>query len=180
MVMGLHSSAPVPPPPPVVWVVWVVVGGGGGGGRSCICMYMNVYVWYECVFLVFVYDYDMIMIYFPHIYIYVYIYILNLAIPENSASLHVPRYQRLFRTKLDHQGRPVRYDIFRRRPSPGGVWVEQGMVMYGNVTLPETNNSPIKNRSISYISSSNHPFSGAKMWVLGSVNSVNDIVIGFP
>ena len=44
------------PLPPVVWVVWVVVGGGGGGGgRSCICMYMNVYVWYECIFLVFAY-----------------------------------------------------------------------------------------------------------------------------
>ena len=40
----------------------VVVVGGGGGGRSCICMYMNVYVWYECIFLVFVYDYDMICI----------------------------------------------------------------------------------------------------------------------
>ena len=51
----------VPPTPPVVWVVWVVVG-GGGGGRSCICMYMNVYVWYECIFLVFIYDYDMICI----------------------------------------------------------------------------------------------------------------------
>ena len=79
MVMGLYSSAPVPPffcgvggvggggwwctpLPPVVWVVWVVVGGGGGGGRSCICMYMNVYVWYECIFLVFAYDYDMICI----------------------------------------------------------------------------------------------------------------------
>ena len=49
------------PLPPVVWVVWVVVG-GGGGGRSCICMYMNVYVWYECIFLVFAYDYDMICI----------------------------------------------------------------------------------------------------------------------
>ena len=61
MVMGLYSSAPVPPSPPVVWVVWVVVG-GGGGGRSCICMYMNVYVWYECTFLVFVYDCDMICI----------------------------------------------------------------------------------------------------------------------
>ena len=61
MVMGLYSSAPVPPSPPVVWVVWVVVG-GGGGGRSCICMYMNVYVWYECIFLVFVYDCDMICI----------------------------------------------------------------------------------------------------------------------
>ena len=48
----------VPPTPPVVWVVWVVV----GGFRSCICMYMNVYVWYECIFLVFVYDYDMICI----------------------------------------------------------------------------------------------------------------------
>ena len=63
MVMGLYSSAEVPPSPPVVWVVWVVVGGGGGGGgRSCICMYlyMNVYVWYECIFLVFVYDCDMI------------------------------------------------------------------------------------------------------------------------
>ena len=46
----------------MVWVVWVVVGGGGGGGRSCICMYMNVYVWYECIFLVFVYDCDMICI----------------------------------------------------------------------------------------------------------------------
>ena len=41
---------------------WWVVVGGGGGGRSCICMYMNVYVWYECIFLVFVYDYDMICI----------------------------------------------------------------------------------------------------------------------
>ena len=60
MVMGLYSSAPVPPSPPVVWVVWVVV--GGGGGRSCICMYMNVYVWYECIRLVFVYDCDMICI----------------------------------------------------------------------------------------------------------------------
>ena len=49
------------PLPPVVWVVWLVVG-GGGGGRSCICMYMNVYVWYECIFLVFVYDYNMICI----------------------------------------------------------------------------------------------------------------------
>ena len=49
------------PLPPVVWVVWVVVG-GAGGGRSCICMYMNVYVWYECIFLVFAYDYDMICI----------------------------------------------------------------------------------------------------------------------
>ena len=58
MVLGLYTSAPVPPSPPVVWVVWVVVG-GGGGGRSCICMYMNVYVWYECIFLVFVYDCDM-------------------------------------------------------------------------------------------------------------------------
>ena len=48
------------PLPPVVWVVWVVV--GGGGGRSCICMYMNVYVWYKCIFLVFAYDYDMICI----------------------------------------------------------------------------------------------------------------------
>ena len=48
------------PLPPVVWVVWVVV--GGGGGRSCICMYMNEYVWYECIFLVFAYDYDMICI----------------------------------------------------------------------------------------------------------------------
>ena len=110
----------------------------------------------------------------------IYIYLLNLATPENSASLHVPRYQRLFRTKLDHQGRPVRYDIFRRRSLPGGVWVEQGMVMYGNVALPETNNSPIRHRSISYISSSSHPFSGAKMLVSGSVNSVNDIVIGLP
>ena len=41
---------------------WWVVVGGGGGGRSCICMYMNVYVWYECIFLVFIYDYDMICI----------------------------------------------------------------------------------------------------------------------
>ena len=49
------------PLPPVVRVVWLVVG-GGGGGRSCICMYMNVYVWYECIFLVFVYDYNMICI----------------------------------------------------------------------------------------------------------------------
>ena len=48
------------PLPPVVWVVWVVV--GGGGGSSCICMYMNVYVWYECIFLVFAYDYEMICI----------------------------------------------------------------------------------------------------------------------
>ena len=86
MVMGLYSSAPVPPSPlwcgwcgwwwvvvggggwwctplpPVVWVVWGVVGGGGGGGRSCICMYMNVYVWCECIFLVFAKDYDMICI----------------------------------------------------------------------------------------------------------------------
>ena len=61
MVMGLYSSAPVPPSPPVVWVV-VGGGGGGGGGRSCICMYMHVYVWYECIFLVFVYDCDMICI----------------------------------------------------------------------------------------------------------------------
>ena len=45
-------------------MVWVVVGGGGGGGdgRSCICMYMNVYVCYKCIFLVFVYDYNMICI----------------------------------------------------------------------------------------------------------------------
>ena len=71
MVMGLHSSAPVPPSPPVVWVVWVVVG-GGGGGRSCTCMYMNVYVWYECIFLVFVYDYDMICIWYCSVSVYVY------------------------------------------------------------------------------------------------------------
>ena len=49
-----------PPPPCGVGGVGGV--GGGGGGRSCICMYMNVYVWYECIFLVFAYDYDMICI----------------------------------------------------------------------------------------------------------------------
>ena len=56
-----------PPPPCGVGGVggggwWWVVVGGGGGGRSCICMYMHVYVWYECIFLVFAYDYDMICI----------------------------------------------------------------------------------------------------------------------
>ena len=45
----------VPSTPPVVWVVV-------GGGRSCICMYMNVHVWYECIFPVFVNDYDLICI----------------------------------------------------------------------------------------------------------------------
>ena len=46
------------PPPPCG------VGGVGGGGWWWWWkkLYMNVYVWYECIFLVFVYDYNMICI----------------------------------------------------------------------------------------------------------------------
>ena len=65
--------APQYPPPPL-WCGWwwvVVV----GGGRSCICMYMNVYVWYECIFLVFVHDYDMICIWYCSVSVLVYAYV---------------------------------------------------------------------------------------------------------
>ena len=80
MVMGLHSSAPVPPPPPVVWCGWcgwwwVVVVVVVVEEVVYVCIWMYIYVWYECIFLVFVYDYDMIMIWLWYdMYIKVYLY----------------------------------------------------------------------------------------------------------
>ena len=52
MVMGLHSSAPVP----------LFFCGVGGGGRSYISMYMNIYIWCEYMFLILLSNYNIIYI----------------------------------------------------------------------------------------------------------------------
>ena len=50
--------------------------------------------------------------YFPHILFFTW---KQVVLFTCFMSFFVARYLRLFRSKLDHQGRPVRYDIFRRQ-----------------------------------------------------------------